>query len=109
MRHILHGDYIAVIADSNLMIKNYCEYLLFVGGVYRNQLPSRTSNSQFPSLRGNNEQRFYSHWEQREIKSAEFSILLMNPTKTHECSSSACYLSVSLRDMFDNPVYILML
>uniref|UniRef100_A0A8C0VGY9 Uncharacterized protein n=1 Tax=Cyanistes caeruleus TaxID=156563 RepID=A0A8C0VGY9_CYACU len=28
----------------------------------------------------------------------------MNPTKIQECSSSAYYLSVSLRDMSDNPV-----
>jgi len=29
------ADYIAVIANSNLMIKKYCEYLLFIAGVYR--------------------------------------------------------------------------
>lgn len=113
IRHILHGDYIAVIADSNLMIKKKkkiivsicCLLLVFTGTNCLQGHPTDNSHPLVETMSWD----FYSHWDWKEIKSAEFSILLMNPTKIQECSSPACYLSVSLREVFDNPVYSLML
>lgn len=66
IRHILHGDYIAVIAERNLMIKkitvSICYLLLVFTGTSCLQ-GHPTDNSHPLVWHGNNEQRFYSHWE----------------------------------------------